>query len=79
MSTRAKGPSRSALPDPSKLLLTASEVAAKLGRSRTTFYVTHLDREIPWVTVGRTRLWPLADVEAWLERERERRRVQEAS
>lgn len=67
------------LPDPSELLLTASKAAALIGRSRWTFYRAGIDRAIPCIVVGGTRMWHRRDVEEWAERARQRAHQQEAS
>lgn len=54
----------------SPLLLRAEEVSALFSISRATFYRRRLDRQIPCVVVGGTRLWHRRDVEEWAERQR---------
>ena len=60
------------------LLLRAEQVSKLFSISRATFYRRHLDREIPCVVVGGTRLWHRRDVEECAERLRQSHHHQSA-
>jgi hypothetical protein len=56
---------------PFRVALRPEEAAAALGVSRTSFY-THVMPELRCILVGRVRLIPVRELEAWAEREAKR-------
>jgi excisionase family DNA binding protein len=60
-----------------RLALRPSEAAEALGFSAD-YFREHVDSELRWVRRGRSRVVPVAEVEAWLERSAERALPEEA-
>jgi hypothetical protein len=54
-------------PEPSRLSLTAEEASASLGLGKLAFY-EHVSPNVRVVRVGSRRLYPVAELQKWLDR-----------